>query len=85
MIKALIIALVSAAAALPAPQSGSAIDATPAQSAEFALLMKVDGSFVSLNAVNNGTIGNLVLEAGRLSVYPGTTGKYYFECSNMSY
>lgn len=46
----------------------------PRKSQEFGLAMKVDGTLVSLNAVDNGTVGNKVLEAERLSVYPGTPG-----------
>lgn len=72
---ALALALASSTAALPAPQSGSAIGSKPDVSTEFALAMTVDGSLVSLNAVTNGTVGNLVLEAQRLSVYPGTPGE----------
>lgn len=76
MFKLLTLALASAAAALPAPQSGSAIGAKPDPSTEFALTMTVEGKTVSVNAVTNGTIGNLVLEAQRLSAYPGTPGMH---------
>lgn len=81
MFKVLALALASSAAALPAPQSGSAVGAKPNASTEFALAMTVDGSLVSLNAVTNGTVGNLVLEAERPSAYPGTPGEHrYHSC-----
>lgn len=74
MYKTLALALAAVASAMPAPQSESANGAHPEKSQEFGLVMDVDGSKVSLNAVSNGTIGNRVLQAGRLSVYPGTPG-----------
>lgn len=69
------LALATAAAAVPTPQSGSAIGAKPAQSDLFALGMEYQGTIVTINAYSNGTVGNLVLSAGRPSVYPGTPGK----------
>ncbi|CZT19766.1 uncharacterized protein RCC_05621 [Ramularia collo-cygni] len=74
--------LAAAAAAVPMPQTGSAIGAKPEQSDLFALAMDYKGTFVTLTAVSNGTVGNMVLSAGRPSVYPGTpayfngTGEY---------
>ncbi|KAF2723926.1 hypothetical protein K431DRAFT_310643 [Polychaeton citri CBS 116435] len=67
-------ALAGAASAVPAPQSDSVLDGQPPENQEFALAMTVDGTdtYVSLNAVSNGTLGNLVLQTQRLSVYPGT-------------
>lgn len=76
MYKSSVLALAAIAAALPAPQSGSALGAVPPKDMEFGLVMKVDGTFVSLNAVSNGTVGNLVLQGQRLSAYPGTPGTY---------
>ncbi|CAK3849142.1 Hypothetical predicted protein [Lecanosticta acicola] len=82
MYKYLPLALAAFASALPAPQSGSTVGAQPDKSSEFSLAMTVDGSFVSLTAVSNGTSGSKVLQAGRLSVYPGspaylnTTGEH---------
>lgn len=74
MYTAIALALAAVGSALPAPQLGSASGVTPPKDQEFALAMKVDGSLVSLNAVNNGTANEFVLEAERLSVYPGTPG-----------
>lgn len=76
MYTTLALALAAAASALPAPQVGSAAGAMPPKDREFGLAMEVDGSLVSLNAVGNGTAGEYVLEAQRLSVYPGTPGTY---------
>lgn len=70
------LALAAAAAAVPTPQTGSAEGAKPEQSELFALAMEYEGSFLTLNGVTNGTIGNLVLSGGRASVYPGTPGKF---------
>lgn len=66
MYTAITLALAALGSALPSPP--------PTPSKFFSLAMKVDGSLVSLNAVDNGTVGNKVLEAERLSVYPGTPG-----------
>lgn len=74
MYKTLALALAAVASAMPAPQSGSANGAHPEKSQEFGLVMEVDGSKVALTAVSNGTVGNKVLQAGRLSVYTGSPG-----------
>lgn len=74
MYKTLALALAAVASAMPAPQSGSANGAHPEKSQEFGLVMDVDGSKVALTAVSNGTVGNKVLQAGRLSVYTGSPG-----------
>lgn len=76
MYATLALAIAAVGSALPAPQSGSASGVTPPKDQEFALAMKVDGSLVSLNAVSNGTANEFVLEAERLSVYPGTPGMW---------
>lgn len=46
---------------------------TPPKDQEFSLAMQVDGTYVSLTATYNGT-SDIVLKAGRMSVYPGTPG-----------
>lgn len=48
---------------------------TPPTLEEFSLQMSVDGAYVSLNAVSNGT-GDLVLQGGDMSIYPGSPGNY---------
>jgi hypothetical protein len=70
MYTSILIALAAAASAMPAPQvtAGSGPDATQ----EFALGVKIDNTFLSLTAVNNGTANERVLVAGRLAAYPGT-------------
>lgn len=67
MYKYITLALAAAASALPAPQSAGSV---PSKDQEFGLIVKVDGTFVSLNAVQSGPETVLVTE--RLSVYPGT-------------
>ncbi|KAK4499825.1 hypothetical protein PRZ48_008011 [Zasmidium cellare] len=74
MYATLALALAAVGSALPAPQAHSA--GTPPKDQEFGLAMKVDGSLVSLNAVSNGSTGGLVLQGGRLSVFPGTPGLF---------
>lgn len=59
--------------AFPALQHKQTRGVTPPTSDEFSLQMSVDGKYVSLTAVSNGT-GDLVLQGGDVSVYPGTPG-----------
>jgi hypothetical protein len=67
-----IFAMAAAAAAMPAPQAGSVAGAAPPKDKEFGLIFTVGGSYVSVNAFNNGSATELVLAGERLSVYPGT-------------
>lgn len=46
-------------------------DVTPPKDQEFSLAMTIDGTYVSLTATYLGE-NNIILQAGRLSAYPGT-------------
>ena len=65
--KLLTIAFAATAAAAPTSSS-------PCQSAEFSLAMQVDGNYVSLNAIDNGSPGSVNIVAENPSEYPGTPG-----------
>ncbi|KUI54230.1 hypothetical protein VP1G_01606 [Cytospora mali] len=67
----LILGLSAAVNAFPTLLQRQTPEVTPPKDEEFSLAMSVNGTYVSLTAVSNGT-GDLVLQSGRLSVYPGT-------------
>lgn len=70
MYKSLPLILSVVSSALTAP-----VD-TVEKRAVFRLGMEVEGTLVTLTAVKNGTDGDIVLQAGKVSTTPGTTGKY---------
>ncbi|ROV98676.1 hypothetical protein VMCG_06759 [Cytospora schulzeri] len=67
----LLLGLSAAATAFPTVQHRQTPGVTPPTSDEFSLEMAVNGVYVSLTAVSNGT-GDLILQGGNVSVYPGT-------------
>ncbi|QIW98334.1 hypothetical protein AMS68_003852 [Peltaster fructicola] len=79
-----LLSLAASASAFPTIVSRAVDDVlTPAPLCErFDVAFTVDGNYQSANAVKNGTSAELVLEAERLSVYPGTQA--YFNDSNPS-
>lgn len=81
LFKASIGAFLTAAAVIasPLPQEDNCEPTAP-KDQEFGVAFSIgnnavgDLTYVSANLVQNGTDGNFVLEAERLSVYPGTPG-----------
>ncbi|CAJ2512064.1 Uu.00g076890.m01.CDS01 [Anthostomella pinea] len=71
MRQSFVFSCLAAVGALAAPQAITVARQSPPTDEEFGLTMTVNGAYVSLNAVSNGT-EDLILEAQRLSVYPGT-------------
>jgi len=67
----LALALAAAAFAAPVPQSDSS---STTISATFNVAFKVDGTYLSANAVANGTSADLVIMGQDLSVSAGTPG-----------
>ena len=74
MHRVFVLSLATAASNFAVPRGVEVARQTPPpKSTEFSLTMVVGGTNVSLTAVSNGT-DDLVLQAEKLSVFPGTLG-----------
>ena len=74
---AFMLAMLASAAPLSSSSSGLCI------SADFSLAMMVDGTFVSLTAIDSGRNGTLNIVGEKLARYPGTPGETMCSLSSV--